>query len=126
MMITLFCFALLSLLSMARAISLEKASRLRVKQLLEEIARSHRQLNIYAEQATELARLQELHRITCDMHENLGHSLAVINVQLEKALLYHEKHLVEAVQAVSDAKQIAGEALQEVRSSRHMLRRTND
>jgi signal transduction histidine kinase len=119
---TLFCFALVFLLAMARVVSLEKASRMRAERLLEEVARSHQQLTVYAEQVAELATLKERNRIARDIHDGLGHALMAINVQLEKALVYHERSPQEAVQAVGAAKQVAKEALQEVRSSVHTLR----
>jgi signal transduction histidine kinase len=119
---TLFCFALVFLLTMARVVSLEKASRMRAEQLLEEVARSHQQLTVYAEQVAELATIKERNRIARDIHDGLGHALMAINVQLEKALVYHERYPQEAVQAVGAAKQVAKEALQEVRGSVRALR----
>lgn len=119
---TLFCFALVFLLAMARAVSQEKASRMQAEQFLQEVARSHQQLTVYAEQVAELATLKERNRIARDIHDGLGHALMAINVQLEKALVYHEVSSQESIQAVRAAKQVAREALQEVRGSVHALR----
>lgn len=119
---TLFCFALLFLLTLARAVTKEKASRLRAEQLLQEVAHSHRQLTIYARQVAELATLKERNRIARDIHDGLGHALMAINIQLEKALVYHEISSQEAVEAVRAAKQVARGALQEVRCSVQALR----
>ena len=119
---SLFCFALVFLLAMARAVSQEKASRMQAEQLLQEVARSHQQLTVYAEQVAELATLKERNRIARDIHDGLGHALMAINVQLEKALVYHEVSSQEAIQAVWAAKQVAKEALQEVRGSVRALR----
>lgn len=119
---TLFCFALVFLLSMARVVSQEKASRLQAEQLLQEVTRSHHQLTVYAEQVAELATLKERNRIARDIHDGLGHALMAIALQLEKALVYHERNPQEAMQAVGAAKQVAKEALQEVRGSVRALR----
>lgn len=119
---TLFCFALVFLLTMARTVSQEKASRMQAEQLLQEVARSHQQLTLYAEQVAELAMLKERNRIARDIHDGLGHTLIAINVQLEKALVYHEISSQEAGVAVRVAKQVAREALQEVRGSVQALR----
>ncbi len=51
-----------------------------------------------------------------------GHYLTIINVQLEKALMFRERNREEAEQAVHDAKRLASEALQEVRRSVSTLR----
>ncbi|GHO46955.1 hypothetical protein KSX_51180 [Ktedonospora formicarum] len=119
---TLFCFALVFLLTMARTVTQEKASRMQAEQLLQEIACSHQQLTVYAEQVAELATLKERNRIARDIHDGLGHSLMAITVQLEKALVYHEVSSQETIQAVRAAKQVAKEALQEVRGSVRALR----
>ena len=123
---TLFCFALVFLLTMARVVSQEKASRMRAEQLLQEVTRSHQQLTVYAEQVAELATLKERHRIARDIHDGLGHALMAITVQLEKALVYHEISSQETVEAARAAKQVAKEALQEVRGSVRALRSTQE
>jgi signal transduction histidine kinase len=100
----------------------EKASRARAEELLAELEVSHQQLKDYAGQVAELATTRERNRLARDIHDSLGHYLAVINVQLEKALAFRAKKPREADQAVSDAKQLASEALQDVRRSVSALR----
>ncbi|QBD79981.1 sensor histidine kinase [Ktedonosporobacter rubrisoli] len=123
---TIFCFGLVFLLAMARVVSQEKASRQRAEQLLGELASSHQQLSLYTEQIAELAAFKERNRIARDIHDGLGHALMAISVQLEKALVYHERNPQEALQAVGAARQVTREALQEVRSSVRTLRLTQD
>jgi signal transduction histidine kinase len=118
----IFCLALVFLLTMARVVSQEQASRAHTEQLLKELARSHQQLSLYAEQVAELATIKERTRIARDIHDSLGHALIAITVQLEKALVYFEQQPQEAIQAVSAAKQVAKAALGEVRSSVRALR----
>jgi signal transduction histidine kinase len=109
-------------MTMARVVMTEKASRTRAEQLFGELERSHQQLKIYAEQVAELVTAKERNRLARDIHDSLGHYLTVINVQLEKALAIRSKKPQEADQAVSDAKRLAREALQDVRRSVETLR----
>lgn len=106
-------------ITIARVVAKEKASRARAEEL-------HRQLQAYAGQIAELATTRERNRLARSIHDTLGHYLTVINVQLEKSLAVRDKKPREADQAVSDAKRVAREALQEVRQSVGALRATAD
>jgi signal transduction histidine kinase len=86
------------------------------------LERAHRQLQAYAERVAELATTEERNRIAREIHDGLGHVLIAITLQLEKALVYQEKQPEVAVQAVSDAKGVAKDALQDVRRSVSVLR----
>src|SRR6266576_2631377 len=124
-----FCFTVVFVVLMARVVCLEKAgrireqgSRIRAEELLAEVEHAHRQLQAYAERVTELATTEERNRVAREIHDGLGHALMAINVQLEKALVYYDKQPEEALQAISDAKQVVKEALQDVRRSVRALR----
>lgn len=117
-----FSLGLVFALTMARVVVRERASRARTEHLLAELEISHRQLQTYAEQVEELAATKERNRLARDIHDSLGHYLTVINVQLEKALAFRMKRPQEADQAVSAAKGLASEALQDVRRSVSALR----
>jgi signal transduction histidine kinase len=125
----IFVIALVFTLTLAHVLVREKASRTRSEHLLAELGEAHqqleeahRQLRIYAEQVEELATTKERNRLARDIHDSLGHFLTIINVQLEKALLFRERDQQEAEQAVRDAKRLASEALQEVRRAVSTLR----
>ncbi len=125
----IYSFAVVFVVLMARVVCLEKAgrvreqaSRVRAEELLAEVERSHRQLQAYAERVAELATIEERNRIAREIHDGLGHALTAITLQLEKALVYQEKQPEVAVQAVSDAKRVAKDALQDVRRSVRVLR----
>ncbi len=110
------------ILSMAYQAKRERAHRLRVEKLLHELEDSHRQLQASAEQATELATLAERNRLAREIHDSLGHYMTVINVQLEKAIVFRNRDSGQADQAVRDAKRLAGEALADIRRSVGALR----
>ena len=120
--LVLFTVGVVLVITIARVVAREKASRLRAEELLAELEVSHQQLKNYAEQVEELATTKERNRLARDIHDTLGHYLTVINVQLEKALAFRDKKPREADQAVSDAKRLASEALQDVRRSVGALR----
>ena len=125
----IFVLTLVLTLAMVRILMREKASRARSEQLLAELQEAHQQLEEahqqlrnYAEQVEELAATKERNRLARDIHDSLGHFLTIINVQLEKALTFHDRKPEEAEQAMRDAKRLASEALQDVRRSVGTLR----
>jgi signal transduction histidine kinase len=122
----LFTVGILLVITLARVYTKEKASRTRAEELLAEVEESHQQLKEYADQVEELATTRERNRLARDIHDTLGHYLTVINVQLEKAQAFRDKKPEEADQAVSDAKRLASEALQDVRRSVGALRTTEE
>jgi signal transduction histidine kinase len=124
--LVLFTVGIVLVITIARVVTKEKASRTRAEELLAELEVSHRQLKEYAGQVAELATTRERNRLARDIHDTLGHYLTVINVQLEKALVFRDKKPEEAIQAVSDAKRLASEALQDVRRSVSVLRTTQE
>jgi signal transduction histidine kinase len=122
----IFTLGLIFAITMARTVINEKASRVRAEHLLTELEASHQQLKTYSEQVAELATTKERNRLARDIHDTLGHYLTVINVQLEKALAFRKRSPQEAELAVSDAKRLASEALQDVRHSVGALRTTSE
>jgi signal transduction histidine kinase len=124
-----FSFTVVFVVLMARIVRLEKAgyvreqaSRIRAEELLAEVECAHQRLQMYAERVAELATTEERNRVAREIHDGLGHALIAINVQLEKALVYYDKQPQEALQAISDAKRVVKEALQDVRRSVRTLR----
>ncbi|HEY7123221.1 MAG TPA: sensor histidine kinase [Ktedonobacterales bacterium] len=122
----IYSLGLLFAITMANTVNKERASRARAERLLAELEVTHEQLKASAEQATELATTKERNRLARDIHDSLGHYLTVINVQLEKALAFRSKKPEDADQAVGTSKQLASEALQEIRRSVGALRAQED
>lgn len=119
----LFFAFIFSLVYQARR---EKANRLRVEKLLSELEISHRQLQEYAAKAVRSAAMEERNRLARDIHDSLGHYLTVINIQLEKAIVFEDRNPKTAAQAVRNAKRLAGEALQDIRRSVGVLRNNSE
>jgi len=103
-----------------------ETNRAQAKQLLTDLERSHQQLKEYAAQAEELAATEERNRVARDIHDSVGHSLAVVNVQLEKALVFHGRDPNVTEQAIKDARRAAKETLNDVRASVRTLRQAAD
>ena len=122
----MFIIILVFILTMAYQVKRERANRLRVENLLGELEVSHQQLQEYTVKVAELATIEERNRLARDIHDCLGHYLTVINVQLEKAMVFRDRNPQEANQAVRDAKRLASEALQDIRRSVGALRNTQD
>ena len=118
--ISLYSFVLLLTAAIAGIVSNERRSRITAEHLLAELQRSHAHLSRAAAEA--LALTEERNHLARAIHDSLGQVLAVINVQLDKALAYRPFDAVSADQAVRDAKQVGREALQEVRRSVATLR----
>ncbi|MCU0495148.1 MAG: sensor histidine kinase [Chloroflexaceae bacterium] len=120
--LVLFTMALIFMQAMARLVTLERSGRSHTEWLLADLEQSHARLTAYAHQVEALATTSERNRIAREIHDSLGHYLTVINVQLEKALAFREKHPAQAEQAVRDSKRLAHNALDDVRRSVGMLR----
>ena len=119
---SIYTLGLVFIVAMAHVVRREQRSRANAEKLLADLAESHRQLQSYALRIAELAATEERNRLARDIHDSLGHYLTVINVQLEKALVFRDRQPITAEQAVKDAKRLAGEALQDIRRSVGALR----
>lgn len=115
-----FTILLIFVVTAARIVLEERASRKVAEGLLADLESSNRQLQAYSERA--ISATQERNRLARDIHDSLGHYLTVVSVQLEKALTFRPIEARAADQAVEDAKRLASEALQDVRHSVGALR----
>lgn len=100
----------------------EQRERERVEQLTVELEGANRQLADYASQVEELATTKERNRLAREIHDNLGHFLTVVNVQLEaaRAVLKHDPD--KALDALEKAQKLTKEGLTAVRQSVSALR----
>ena len=110
--------------SAARVACLERANRARVEQLLAHLDESHERLRAYSQQA--ISATEDKNNIARQIHDRLGHFLAEVSVQLEKARALRSREPEAAEQAVHDAKLSVSEALADVRRSVAALRGNNE
>jgi signal transduction histidine kinase len=94
----------------------------REQQIRRELAEAHEQLRGYAAQAERLATAQERNRVARDIHDGLGHSLTVVQMQVKaaRAVLPADPDKADAV--LAKAQQQSEEALAAVRRSVRALR----
>jgi signal transduction histidine kinase len=100
----------------------QAADRRKLQRLYDELHQAHGQLQAMHAQARELAVTQERNRLAREIHDSLAHYLTVINVQLEAAEKLGPHQLERARQAVSRARRLTLQCLQEVRQSVAALR----
>jgi signal transduction histidine kinase len=122
----LLAFGMLWSTAMGGIIQLMESNRVRMKKLLANLEHSHRALKHYAARIEEFTALEERNRIARDIHDSVGHSLAVVNVQLENALVYQDHDAVITRKAVQNAQNASREALRDVRKAVRTLRETSD
>ncbi len=100
----------------------EQRARENAERLTRDLERANRQLAEYASQAEELAATQERNRLAREIHDNLGHYLTIVNVQIEAARVTCESDPVRALDALDKAQDMARKGLNSVRESVAALR----
>ncbi|MDX1615124.1 MAG: sensor histidine kinase [Candidatus Promineifilaceae bacterium] len=100
----------------------EERARNKAEQLAEALERANRQLGAYATQAEELAVSKERNRLAREIHDNIGHYLTVINVQLNAARVILDQDRERALDAMEKAQRLSQEGLAAVRQSVAALR----
>mgnify|MGYP002713037018 CR=1 FL=1 len=98
-------------------------AREQAEALTAELEQANRQLTEYATQAEELATIEERNRVAREIHDNLGHYLTVVNVQIGAAkVLITQEQLQKATEALDKAQTLTQEGLTAVRQSVATLR----
>ena len=92
------------------------------RQMRQQLAQAHEQLQQYSQKIEELATVQERNRIARDIHDSLGHALTSLNIQMQTAVKLWEKEPVQARSFLTQAQQLGKTAMQEVRQSISTLR----
>ncbi|MGB1251611.1 MAG: sensor histidine kinase [Candidatus Promineifilaceae bacterium] len=83
---------------------------------------ANQKLAVYANEVEELATTKERNRLAREIHDNLGHYLTVVNVQLEAGKLLLERNPDKARAALEKAQRLTQEGLQAIRDSVSSLR----
>ena len=100
----------------------EQQAREHAEQLTVELEEANVQLAAYATQAEELAMTQERNRLAREIHDNLGHYLTIVNVQIEAAKVVMDSDPGRALDAMNKAQELAQKGLTRVRESVAALR----
>jgi signal transduction histidine kinase len=100
----------------------EQQAREHAEQLTMELEGANLQLAAYAAQAEELAMTQERNRLAREIHDNLGHYLTIVNVQIEAAKVVMASNPDRALDAMNKAQELAQKGLTRVRESVAALR----
>jgi signal transduction histidine kinase len=100
----------------------EQEARERAERLMAELEKANMQLAAYATQAEELAMTQERNRLAREIHDSLGHTLTIVNVQIEAAKAVIDSDHDRALDAMDKAQELARKGLADVRRSVAALR----
>lgn len=100
----------------------ERKARLKAEKLTEDLEEANHQLAEYAIQAEELATIEERNRLAREIHDNLGHYLTVVNVQIGAAKVLMDKDTNKAKDSLDKAQNLTQEGLKAVRQSVAALR----
>jgi signal transduction histidine kinase len=100
----------------------ERQAREHAEELMMELEEVNVQLAAYATQAEELAMTQERNRLAREIHDNLGHYLTIVNVQIEAAKLLIVSEPNRALDAMNKAQELTQKGLTRVRESVAALR----
>jgi signal transduction histidine kinase len=100
----------------------EQHAREKAENLTRQLEFANRQLAAFAAQAEELAATQERNRLAREIHDNLGHYLTIVNVQLEAAKVTWEADPTRTLEALNKAQELAKKGLNSVRESVSALR----
>jgi signal transduction histidine kinase len=100
----------------------EQKAREQAETLTAELAKANSQLGEYATQAEELAITQERNRLAREIHDNLGHTMTVVNIQIEAARTVMESDPKRAKDALKKAQDLTKKSLSQVRESVSSLR----
>ncbi|HEY9769950.1 MAG TPA: sensor histidine kinase [Coleofasciculaceae cyanobacterium] len=92
------------------------------RQIKQQLAVAHQQLQDYSQQIEDLAAVQERNRIARDIHDSLGHALTSLNIQLQTAVKLWQKNPAQAHPFLAQAQKLGAIAMKEVRQSVGTLR----
>ncbi len=100
----------------------ERKSRSRAFALSVELDAANEKLRAFSQQVEDLAATQERNRIAREIHDTIGHSLTVVNMQLETARALLDSDKVKAASFLEKAQEVTKKGLADVRASVASLR----
>ncbi len=100
----------------------ESITRYRIQGLATELHNANVRLAEYAAQVEELATIKERNRLAREIHDNVGHYLTVVHVQIEAARAIMPENPDKAADALNKAQKLTQEGLTAIRHSISALR----
>ncbi len=100
----------------------EQQAREKAEELAKQLKVANHQLAEYASQVEELAATQERNRLAREIHDNLGHYLTIVNVQIEAAKVTFDSDPRRALDSLNKAQELTQKGLASVRESVSALR----
>ena len=100
----------------------ERLSRLEAEALTRDLDAANEKLREYSGKVEELSATQERNRIAREIHDTLGHSLTVVNMQLETARALLAKDPSQAASFLDKAQAMTKRGLADIRASVASLR----
>lgn len=100
----------------------ERKSRSRAFALSVELDKANEKLRAFSQQVEDLAATTERNRIAREIHDTIGHSLTVVNMQLETAKALLDTDREKAGSFLEKAQEVTKKGLADVRSSVASLR----
>ncbi len=108
------------------------AQKTRAEQLLHQLEQSnteleqaHQQLQQFAQEVEELTIIHERTRLAREIHDTLGHYLSLLNIQLGTMSKLYACNQADLGAEIAEARQLASQAIQEVRHAVTALRPTS-
>jgi signal transduction histidine kinase len=114
--------AILFVVVFSRLVLSEQQARRDAESLASELEEANKQLAEYSTQVEELARTKERNRLAREIHDNLGHYLTVVNVQIRAAQAIMADDPQKAQEALANAQRLTQDGLDAVRHSVAALR----
>jgi signal transduction histidine kinase len=112
----------LSMLALCVFVFVFTEAVMREAQAHKALGEAHQRLHEYAAQIETLATASERNRLAREIHDDLGHYLTIINVQLEAARAMLDVDPIRARSAIEKAQKLTRDGLGEIRSSVAALR----
>jgi len=100
----------------------EQQAREKAEELAKQLKVANHQLAEYALQVEELAATQERNRLAREIHDNLGHYLTTVNVQIEAAQVTFDSDPRRALDSLNKVQELTQKGLASVRESVSALR----
>jgi signal transduction histidine kinase len=100
----------------------EQEARARAEELTVQLEKVNIRLSDYVSQVEDLAAAQERNRLAREIHDNVGHYLTIVNVQLEAAKAVFPSDPERALDALEKAHDLVRKGLASIRESVSALR----